>query len=207
MNKMTWLGLIGALALASCAPTMSGNSGTTTDTTMAAGTAATTGGGTTTDTTASGTANASGTVSASAPGTGTSGSGNSVVTKANNTFTLAPQPSAPSGITPTGMVMTTFTSGQGTVMTTATLSGLAPSTFYVAHYHLQGKDSANPCASNGTPILESKLVGQTDTTGTVSLTGTVPASVIQNTTYFNVHTATGPDGTPADAGVACTSVQ
>ncbi|CAM3892257.1 hypothetical protein [Deinococcus frigens] len=92
------------------------------------------------------------------------------------------------------------------VMTTAKLMGLAPSTYYVAHYHLMGTKSANPCASGGDAILASKIVGQTDAAGMVTLSGSVDKTVIMNAKYFNVHTATGPDGTPADAGVSCTSL-
>lgn len=92
------------------------------------------------------------------------------------------------------------------VMTTAKVMGLAPSTYYVAHYHLMGTKSAKPCDSGGDAILPSKIVGQTDAAGMLSLNGSVEKSVIMNATYFNIHTATGPDGTPADAGVTCTAI-
>ncbi|GGL67279.1 hypothetical protein GCM10010840_01540 [Deinococcus aerolatus] len=92
------------------------------------------------------------------------------------------------------------------VMTTAKVMGLAPSTYYVAHYHVMGTKSADPCASEGAPIMASKIVGQTDAAGMLSLSGSVAKSEIMNAKYFNVHTASGPDGTPADAGVTCTAI-
>ncbi|CAM4426704.1 hypothetical protein [Deinococcus marmoris] len=92
------------------------------------------------------------------------------------------------------------------VMTTAKVMGLAPSTYYVAHYHLMGTKSANPCESGGDAIMASKLVAQTDAAGMLTLSGSVEKSVIMNAKYFNIHTATGADGTPADGGVTCTSL-
>lgn len=93
------------------------------------------------------------------------------------------------------------------VMTNARVMGLAPNTYYVAHYHLQGTASTEPCASNGAPIMSSAIVGRTDASGMLTLSGSVNAADVMSATYFNVHTASGADGTPADAGVACTAVK
>ncbi|GGO24212.1 superoxide dismutase [Deinococcus humi] len=118
-------------------------------------------------------------------------------------YTLTKQP-AGMALNSSGTVTPT-TSGT-MVMTTAKVMGLAPSTYYVAHYHVMGTMSTDPCASGGAPILASKIVGQTDATGMLSLSGSVEKSAIMDAKYFNIHTATGPDGTPADAGVACTPI-
>ena len=87
------------------------------------------------------------------------------------------------------------------------LSGLAANTPYVGHYHNMGSASTSPCASNGAAIMESKMVGMTDASGVLTLSGSVADSAIMNATYLNVHTASDAMGTPADAGVACTPVK
>lgn len=118
-------------------------------------------------------------------------------------YTLAKQPDG-MALNSSGTVMPKMDGT--TVMTTAKVMGLAPSTYYVAHYHLMGTKSADPCASGGDPIMASKIVGQTDATGMLSLSGSVDKAAIMDAKYFNIHTATGPDGTPADAGVTCTAI-
>ncbi|GGM17342.1 superoxide dismutase [Deinococcus aerophilus] len=120
------------------------------------------------------------------------------------TYTLSKQP-AGMALNSSGTVMPKMDGSM--VMTTAKIMGLAPNTYYVAHYHLQGTQSTNPCDSGGAPIMASKLVGQTDASGMLMLSGSVAKADVMNATYFNVHTATGPDGTPADAGVTCTAVK
>lgn len=92
------------------------------------------------------------------------------------------------------------------VMTTASVSGLKPNTYYVAHYHNQGTAGAAPCDSGGMAIMSSKLVGMTDGMGMLKLAGSVAMADVMNATYFNIHTAADAMGTPADAGVACTPV-
>ncbi|MFC4639236.1 superoxide dismutase [Deinococcus hohokamensis] len=119
------------------------------------------------------------------------------------TYTLGKQP-AGGALNSSGTV--TVTPGS-MVMTTARVAGLAPNTYYVAHYHLQGTASADPCSSGGPPIMSSKMVGMTDAAGMLTLNGSVPMSDVMAATYYNIHTATGADGTPADAGVACTAVR
>ena len=118
-------------------------------------------------------------------------------------FTLTKQP-AGMALASSGTVEAK-TSGT-MVMTTSKVMGLAPSTYYVAHYHLMGTKSANPCDSGGSAIMASKIVSQTDAAGMLTLSGSVEKSVIMDAKYFNIHTATGADGTPADAGVTCTSL-
>ncbi|THF71103.1 superoxide dismutase [Deinococcus sp. Arct2-2] len=93
------------------------------------------------------------------------------------------------------------------VMTSARVTGLKADTFYVAHYHVQGTASADPCKSGGAPIMASKIVGKSDSSGYLALNGEVATSVVTAATYFNVHTAADAAGTPADAGVACTGVR
>ncbi|MDV6373685.1 superoxide dismutase [Deinococcus arenicola] len=92
------------------------------------------------------------------------------------------------------------------VMTEAKVMGLAPSTYYVAHYHSMGTASAEPCSSNGPAIMASKIVGMTDAAGMLMLKGSVAKADVMAAKYFNIHTATGADGTPADAGVSCTAL-
>lgn len=120
------------------------------------------------------------------------------------TYTLNRQP-AGMALNSSGTV--TVNMGSGMVMTTASVSGLAPNTYYVAHYHSQGSASSDPCLSGGPAIMSSKIVGQTDAAGMLTLSGSVAAGDVMNATYFNIHTAQGADGTPADAGVTCTSVK
>jgi hypothetical protein len=119
-------------------------------------------------------------------------------------YTLGKQPAA-GDLTPTGTVMgRTY----GTELTTeARVMGLKPNQYYVAHYHLQGTASPNPCESGGAPILSTTIVGQTDATGMLTMIGRVPYADAMKATYFNIHTAADAAGTPADAGVACTAVQ
>ena len=85
----------------------------------------------------------------------------------------------------------------GNTRTDISLTGLKPGTFYVAHYHNQGDKSTDPCASGGEAILSSKIVGQPDSQGALTLSGSVATADIANATYFNIHTASDPQGTPA----------
>lgn len=119
-------------------------------------------------------------------------------------YTLAKQP-AGGALNSSGTV--SVSKDATMVMTNAKVMGLAPSTYYVAHYHVQGTASTDPCTSAGAPIMSSKMVGQTDAMGMLTLNGSVAAADVMNATYYNIHTATGADGTPADAGVSCTSVK
>ncbi|GBF05946.1 copper/Zinc superoxide dismutase related enzyme [Deinococcus aerius] len=126
------------------------------------------------------------------------------MTLSGSPYTLGKQPAA-GDLSPTGTVMG---KRYGTViMTEAQVMGLKPNQYYVAHYHLQGTASPNPCESGGAPIMSSKIVGQTDASGMLMLMGSAPQADVMNATYFNIHTASDAAGTPADAGVACTAVQ
>lgn len=119
-------------------------------------------------------------------------------------YTLGKQPAA-GDLNPSGTVSAKTSSGM--VMTEAKVMGLRPSQTYVAHYHLQGTASPNPCESGGAPIMSSTIVGTSDASGMLTLTGSVPRADVMAATYFNVHTAADAAGTPADAGVACTAVR
>ena len=119
-------------------------------------------------------------------------------------YTLAKQP-AGGALASSGMV--DVKKDGMTVMTSARVMGLAPNTYYVAHYHLQGAASADPCSSGGAPIMNSAMVGQSDAMGMLTLTGSVAAADVMNATYFNIHTAKDATGAPADAGVTCTGVK
>ena len=120
------------------------------------------------------------------------------------TYTLAKQPAG--GALSSSGTVTTTRDGM-TVMTSAMVSGLAPNTYYVAHYHVQGTTSTDPCSSGGAPIMSSAIVGQSDAMGMLKLAGSVAAADVMNATYFNIHTAKDASGAPADAGVTCTSVK
>jgi|GEM_PF-2171892 len=153
-----------------------------------------------------------------------------MATSANTTtpYTLQPQQSATTAvatgtdgmtmaggtgpaITPVGTISVTnaaaTSSAAATTSTTAKLTGLKPSTYYVAHYHLQGGASPDACRSGGDPIKSSMLVGMSDASGALTLSGSVPTTDIANATYFNVHTASDSMGTPADGGISCTPVK
>ncbi|AWT36655.1 hypothetical protein GCM10008956_17620 [Deinococcus arenae] len=119
-------------------------------------------------------------------------------------YTLAKQP-AGGALNSSGNV--TVKRDGMTVMTNAMVSGLAPNTYYVAHYHVQGTASTDPCSSGGAPIMSSMIVGQSDAMGMLTLSGSVAAADVMNATYFNVHTAKDASGAPTDAGVTCTSVK
>lgn len=120
------------------------------------------------------------------------------------TATLGKQPAA-GALTPGGTVVSKMSGGM--VMTDARVMGLLPNQLYVAHYHLQGTASADPCSSGGPPIMSSKVVGTTDGGGMLMLMGSAPRADVMAATYFNVHTASDAAGTPADAGVACAAVK
>ncbi|GGN40733.1 superoxide dismutase [Deinococcus daejeonensis] len=120
------------------------------------------------------------------------------------TYTLAKQPAG--GALSSSGTVTTTRDGM-TVMTSAMVSGLAPNTYYVAHYHVQGTASTDPCSSGGAPIMSSAIVGQSDAMGMLKLSGSVAAADVMNATYFNIHTAKDATGAPTDAGVTCTSVK
>jgi superoxide dismutase, Cu-Zn family len=121
-------------------------------------------------------------------------------------YNLSKQTSAPSTLAnPMGNAAVTDTATMR--VTSAKLMGLAPNTYYVAHYHVQGTENTDPCKSNGAPIMSSKIVALSDATGMVTLSGSVKKSEVLQATYFNVHTAKDADGTPNDAGVLCSAVK
>lgn len=143
-------------------------------------------------------------------GTGTSTSGTTMATTPATstsmaTYNFTKQPALSADRNPSGKV-DVDTSGS-MVMTTATIMGLNPNTYYVAHFHNQGTAAANPCDSGGDPIMSSKVVAQTDAAGMLVLKGSVAKTEVMKATYFNVHTSKDADGTPADAGVMCTAVK
>ena len=119
-------------------------------------------------------------------------------------YTLTPQSGAPAGISPVGTVAAS--KDATTTTTTAKLTGLAANTYYVAHYHKMGTANTDPCRSAGPLIMSSMMVGQTDASGALTLTGSVATADIASATYYNVHTSKDSMGTPADGGIACTSV-
>ncbi|AZI41766.1 superoxide dismutase [Deinococcus psychrotolerans] len=128
-----------------------------------------------------------------------------VVNQNTASYVLNRQPAA-TNIAPMGNVAVTMNGD--TVMTTTKLTGMAPETYYVAHYHEQGTvPSTDPCASNGPAILPSMMVGLSDKGGNVILMGSVAKSAIMKATYYNVHTAKNAAGEPADPGVACSAVK
>lgn len=117
---------------------------------------------------------------------------------------LAKQPAAGT-LNPTGTV-SILDLANGDRATRITVTGLAPNTTYVAHYHLQGSDAnANPCTSAGSPIPSSTMTGMSDANGAVTLRNLVARAEVEAATYVNVHTQTAP-GT-LDAGVACASLR
>jgi superoxide dismutase, Cu-Zn family len=120
-------------------------------------------------------------------------------------LSFAPQPSAPSGVTPKGNAA--ISKSDMNTSTNVMMTGLAANTYYVGHYHLQGNANTDPCKSAGAPIMSSKIVGQTDATGALMMNGSVATADIASATYFNVHTAKDAAGTPADDGVACSPLK
>ncbi len=130
---------------------------------------------------------------------------NTPVMQGTASYVLGRQPGVTT-ITPMGNVAVSM-SGT-TIMTSAKLTGMAPDTYYVAHYHNMGTGSTtDPCASGGMALMSSKIVGMSNKDGMLTLTGSVAKSEILQATYFNVHTAKDAEGTPADAGVACSAVK
>ena len=131
-------------------------------------------------------------------------------------YVLAPQPAAKTqtadGLAATPMGNAEVTTTADTVNTTTKLTGMLPNTYYVAHFHMMGTEQNNtvnpndPCGSNGSAILASKMVAQSDAGGAVTLTGSVAKADVLQATYYNVHTASDADGTPSDPGVACSAV-
>lgn len=130
--------------------------------------------------------------------------GSCTLMTAGSPYTLGKQPAA-GELTPSGTVAVQRSAYM--VMTEARVSGLRPNQAYVAHYHLQGTAGAPPCESGGPPIMSSKIVGTTDASGALTLSGRVPSGDVLAATYFNIHTAADAEGTPADPGVACTAVR
>ena len=179
MTQFRLLGLFGMLALAACAPTTNA---------------------------APGSISASSNIDSTAPVVALTPAGPTEATLPSGTYQVSKQPGAPAGVAPAGTVKITQ-GGNGNTRTDVDLRGLRPNTYYVAHYHLQGSKSSAPCASDGQALIATKIVGQTDADGALGMGGSVSSDVIAQATYFNIHTATGPDGTPADAGVACTSLK
>ncbi len=120
------------------------------------------------------------------------------------TYTLSRQPLG-MALNSSGTV--TIIKSMGMVKTTATVVGLAPNTYYVGHYHLQGTAATDPCTSGGAPVMSSKAVSMSDALGNLTLSGSVNSSDVASATYFNIHTAKDATGAPADPGVTCTAVK
>lgn len=204
--KLLGMGIIGMLALGACAP--ANTAGTATDG-ITVNTTPTT--PSTAPPETAGTDTAPATVATTpAPATTTATTAQSSTTTTatmtgdpSGQYQVKQQPTAPADITPVGTVTISQTP-DGMTKSDVMLTGLAPSTYYVTHFHTQGTAAPEPCASGGAALLVSKIVGQTDAQGVLSMSGSVATSEIMNATYFNIHTATGADGTPADPGVACT---
>ncbi|AFZ67316.1 hypothetical protein [Deinococcus peraridilitoris] len=95
----------------------------------------------------------------------------------------------------------------GFTNSSATVAGLRPNTFYVSHYHVQGDANKPPCLSGGAPIVSTTMVGRTDATGNLVLSGSHATSEVEKGTYFNIHTARDASGTPADGGVTCANLR
>lgn len=88
------------------------------------------------------------------------------------------------------------------------LTGLAPNTNYVAHYHKQGPASTVPCASNGEAIPSSTMMGKSDASGALVMRGLAPRADVDPATYLNVHTAAAETPTmPTDTGVTCANLK
>lgn len=119
-------------------------------------------------------------------------------------YTLGKQPAA-GDLMPMGTVSATDSSAA--VKTEAKVTGLKPNQYYVAHYHLMGRASTDPCSSGGPPIMSTAMVGMTDANGMLMLRKDVPRGDAMQASYYNIHTASDAAGTPADAGVACTAVK
>lgn len=119
-------------------------------------------------------------------------------------YTLGKQPAA-GELTPAGTVQATDSSTA--VRTEARVSGLKPNQYYVAHYHVLGRASTDPCLSGGAPIMSTKMVGMTDASGMLTISASTPRDDTMQAAYYNIHTASDAEGTPADAGVACTAVK
>lgn len=119
-------------------------------------------------------------------------------------YTLGKQPAA-GDLNPTGTLSATDSSAA--VKTEARVMGLKPNQYYVAHYHLMGRASTDPCSSGGAPLMSTTMVGMTDANGMLVLNRDVPRNDAMSASYYNIHTASDASGTPADGGVACTPVK
>ena len=127
------------------------------------------------------------------------------VVGAQRSVQLTQQPNAP--VNPSGTAVIVDLAN-GDRATRVELTGLAPSTNYVAHYHLQGSASTTPCLSQGAAIPSSTMTGMTDADGKLVMRGLAPRADVDAATYLNVHTATAATPTtPADAGVACANLK
>lgn len=60
--------------------------------------------------------------------------------------------------------------------------------------------------TGGTAIATSRLTGQADKDGKLSLDGFIPTAALSGATYLNVQGASDFAGTPSDSGVLCTAV-
>lgn len=60
--------------------------------------------------------------------------------------------------------------------------------------------------SGGTAIATSRLTGQADKDGKLSLDGFIPTAALSGAAYLNVQGASDFAGTPSDSGVLCTAV-
>ncbi|WP_027482083.1 hypothetical protein [Deinococcus pimensis] len=124
------------------------------------------------------------------------------VVGAQRVVAMGKQPAAGT-LNPTGNA-TIVDLANGDRATRINLSGLAPNTSYVAHYHKQGDMTKPPCESGGALIPTSTMIGKSDASGVLVMRGNVARDDVADATYLNVHTAAADMSTmPADAGVSC----
>ncbi|AFD24883.1 hypothetical protein [Deinococcus gobiensis] len=88
----------------------------------------------------------------------------------------------------TGTTSTTDMAAVGTMTTTTTVA-----------------TSGSVC-SGGMAIATSRLTGQADKDGKLSLDGFIPTAALSGAAYLNVQGASDFAGTPSDSGVLCTAV-
>ncbi|WP_288402788.1 hypothetical protein [uncultured Deinococcus sp.] len=133
------------------------------------------------------------------PGTG--------ATTTTTTTTAATTPAAAASTTVTNPTTATAGTSVGGAISGGTLAtGTTSTTDMAAMTTTTTVATSGSVCSGGMAIATSRLTGQADKDGKLSLDGFIPTAALSGAAYLNVQGASDFAGTPSDSGVLCTAV-
>ena len=137
----------------------------------------------------------------------TPGTGATTTTTTTTTTTAATTPAAAASTTVTNPTTATAGTSVGGAISGGTLAtGTTSTTDMAAMTTTTTVATSGSVCSGGMAIATSRLTGQADKDGKLSLDGFIPTAALSGAAYLNVQGASDFAGTPSDSGVLCTAV-